>query len=190
MTGMTEELRGEIERRTLAWVRAFVVGLDLCPFARGPLDAGRVRVVVTEGADLEGVLTDLWLELDRLVAAPPEEVETTLLVIPNALADFDDYLDGLRIAEDILTRRGYDGVLQIASFHPRYEFEGAGAADPANDTNRSPYPMFHLLREKSVSRAVDGHADVDAIPERNAALLRSMDPARLAAWRRGELPED
>lgn len=180
----------EVAARTRTWLGDVVVGLDLCPFARGPLEGGRVRIVVSEATDLEAALTDLWMELDRLTGTPVKALETTLLVVPGCLGDFEDYLDALHVAEGILAQRGFEGIVQIASFHPDYCFADAAPGDPANHTNRSPFPMFHLLREDSVTRAVDGHPDIAAIPERNAALLRTLDPRRLEAWRRGERPEE
>lgn len=174
---MTYEQRIRLE--TLAWVERVVVGLDLCPFARAPLEAGRVRVVVTDCADARELLTVVDDELGYLMAADPGEVETTLIVHPECLTDFADYNDFLDPAEQLLELRGVEGDVQIASFHPDYCFADAELDDQANYSNRSPYPMLHLLREASVAKAVDAHPDIAAIPEANIAQLRALSLAKL-----------
>ena len=178
---MDERVVIEATRR---WVVGVVVGLNLCPFARRVSEAGRVRYAVTGAADEEGLLGALGAELSALAAAPRAEVETTLLVHPGVLADFADYNDFLPAADALVRRLGLRGVVQIAGFHPNYQFAGADRDAVENYTNRSPYPMLHLLREASVTEVA---ADPDAlagIPVRNVAVLRRLGREEvLARWR-------
>lgn len=163
------------------WLERAVIGLNLCPYARAPHVGGRVRWVVSEAGDGDGLVEELLGELEHLRQHDSAEVETTLLVIPDLLADFEDYLDLLHAAEALLQALGYAGEFQLASFHPDYRFEGADADAIENCSNRSPLPMLHLLREDSISRIVDAGADVDAIPERNQQRLRELGHA---GWKR------
>ncbi|MCB9760338.1 MAG: DUF1415 domain-containing protein [Alphaproteobacteria bacterium] len=157
---------------TRAWVEDFVVRLDLCPFAAGPLRAGRVRFVRCDAADASGVLDALIEEAARLDGAGGPD--TTLLVLPGGFSAFDDFLDLIDLSEDLMHKAGYDGVLQLAAFHPAWVFADAPPDDPANATNRAPWPTLHLLRWADVRRAVDHHPDTTAIPRRNADLLRAL----------------
>jgi uncharacterized protein len=169
----------EVRLATLAWVERVVIGLDLCPFARAPVEAGRVRVLVTACEDPRELLTVLDDALTQLLAEGPAELETTLIVHPNCLVDFEDYNDFLDPAEGLLELRELLGVVQIASFHPDYRFADVAHDDQANYTNRSPYPMLHLLREASVARAVAGHPDIEAVPAANVARLRALSRGRI-----------
>jgi len=169
----------EVIRRTRDWLRTVVVGLDLCPFARGPLQAGRVRIAASGAGTVQDALEDLGLELDRLLATAPDVLETTLVVYPQVFEGFPDFVDATAIARELVASLA-EGVVQLADFHPDYVFAGSPASDPAHRTNRSPYPMWHLLRESSVGRAVDGYPDIAEIPVRNARRLREMDPGRFA----------
>ncbi len=169
---------------TSAWLERVVIGLGLCPFAKAVHVKQQIRYRVTDvsaPSDLLAVLAD---ELRALADADPELVDTTLLIHPHVLGSFLDYNDFLTDADDKLNELELDGELQIASFHPDYCFAGADADDPANYTNRSPYPMLHLLREASVSRAVASFPDPGTIFERNIATLRELSPERLAALTR------
>lgn len=162
---------------TRRWVERFVVGLNLCPFAAPLLrdgDRGRLRIAVCTATDIEQLATAVLDELELLRATPEAELTTSLLVFERALADFDDYLDFLALAEDLLHDSGLEGSLQIASFHPDYQFEGSPVHDVANFTNRAPYPMLHFLREDTVSRALERYADPEAIPLRNIERLRAL----------------
>ncbi len=163
------------------WLERAVIGLNLCPYARAPHVGGRVRWVLSEAPDSDTLVEELLRELEHLRQHDSAEVETTLLVVPDLLADFADYLDLLHAAEALLQALGYAGEFQLASFHPDYRFEGADADAIENCTNRSPLPMLHLLREDSISRVVDAGADVDAIPERNQQRLRALGHA---GWER------
>jgi uncharacterized protein len=160
--------------RTRRWLQEVVVNLDLCPFARGPLQAGRVRIARSDAKDTVSALSDLGLELQRLLVAEPGELETTLVVFSVAFPQFADFLEATALARDLVASVA-EGVLQVADFHPEYAFADVAKTDPSNWTNRSPFPMWHVLRESSVARAVEGHPDAYGIPERNVALLREMD---------------
>jgi hypothetical protein len=166
---------------TRAWVERAVIGLRLCPFAAGAHRAGKVRYACSSARDADALLDDLRSEVERLLAASPEAIETTLLVHAWVLRDFESYNAFLDVADALLDALGASGVLQIASFHPDYRFAGTRADDVANATNRSPHPLLQLLREASVSAAVDAGADGEAIAEANVATLRRLGAA---GWER------
>ena len=159
---------------TKQWVETVVLGLNLCPFARLPFYAGRVRFVVYEGTDIVKLAKLMVEEARLLVITPAEEVETTLLIHPNALPDFQDYLDYLEEAGRLIQDNGLEGIIQVASFHPDYQFEGTEPGAPENYTNRSPYPMLHLLREESIERALWSFEHPEQIPERNIQKMREL----------------
>lgn len=159
---------------TRCWVREVVVGLNLCPFAAAPLKGERIRYVLTHEETAEGIYRALLSEMETLIGLPLSEVETSIFVVPRGLEDFADYLDLLDVAEGVIPEAGLDGVLQLASFHPEYCFDGSDMDDPANYTNRSPYPMFHLIREEPLAQALESYPDPEAIPKRNMALLRDL----------------
>jgi len=164
---------------TRRWVSAVVIGLNLCPFARRVFDADRIRYVVTAAADAEALRQDLARELTALEAAPRSVVETTLLIHPRALGDFLDYNDFLAVGDRLLQSLGLRGTIQIASFHPDYRFVGTEPDAVENYTNRSPYPMLHLLREVSVSEVADDPAALEDIPRRNVETLRRLGRAAI-----------
>ena len=161
------------------WVDSFVVALNLCPFARRELANDRVRFTVTDAATEEQLLMAIRVELDLLER--DDTVETTLLIHPAVLTDFDDFNLFLPYANRLLVQMQLKGVYQIASFHPRYQFGSTAPDDAENYTNRSPYPMLHLIREASVERAVARYPDVDQIPARNIELMDRMGADKLAA---------
>lgn len=176
-------LDADVIAMTRAWVANFVVAHDVCPFAGREVRRDSLRYVVANDDDPEHLLHALIEECQRLDAEPA--IETTLMILPEGLADFDDYLDLLGVAEALLEVEGYAGIYQLASFHPDYifentDFEGSAADDPANYTNRSPWPMWHLLRESSVEAAVAAYPDPESIPEINVAALREIGSAALA----------
>lgn len=160
--------------RMRAWVDRAVIGLNLCPFARAVQAKDQVRWVVTPADDEDALLAALCEEMHRLAAADPAEHDTTLLIHPRVLGDFLDYNDFLDAADATVDELGYAGVLQVASFHPRYQFEGSDEDDVTNATNRAPYPTLHLLREDSVDRAVDAFPEAEAIYERNLETLERI----------------
>lgn len=164
---------------TRAWVEGFVVAHNVCPFARRELVGETIRFVEVSASQWEPALKVLIAECRQLDAAPT--IETTLLVLRPGLEDFDDYLDFLAVAEALLVEQGYEGTYQLASFHPDYCFDGTEQDDPANFTNRSPWPMLHLLREAGLERALVHYPDPEAIPERNIERMRQLGSERLAA---------
>ncbi|MCO6476490.1 MAG: DUF1415 domain-containing protein [Phaeodactylibacter sp.] len=166
-------MQKEIEA-TKHWVEKIVVGLNLCPFARLPFTTGRVRYVLYEGTDVVQLARLMVEEARHLERTPAVEVETTLLILSNALPDFMDYLDFLEEAEWLIRENGLEGIVQVASFHPHYQFADAGPEAPENYTNRSPYPMLHLLREESIERALERYIDPEEIPERNIEKMREL----------------
>jgi hypothetical protein len=171
-------------RETSAWVERAVIGLNLCPFAKAVQVKQLIRYECSEARDTAALLDVLRDELRRLADTPIDEVETTLLVHPWVLRDFIDYNDFLDEAAALLCELGLDGTLQIASFHPHYQFAGTEVADIDNATNRSPHPMLHLLREASIERAVAAFPEAEVIYETNMRTLRALGPrgwARLQA---------
>lgn len=161
------------------WVENPVIELNLCPFAKRELVKNRVRFSVTHADNEEALLADLHRELSTLDADP--SVETTLLIHPDVLADFHQYNQFLDLAEGLLVQRELEGVYQIASFHPDYQFGGTEPDDAENYTNRSPFPILHLLREASLDDALARYPDAEAIAERNIGLLKRMGTERMAA---------
>lgn len=159
---------------TLRWLERAVIGLNLCPFAKAVYVKGQVHCVVSSAADLEALRDDLLNELRNLVALAPSVRDTTVLVVQNLLQDFYDYNDFLNVADDCLLALDLEGVIQIASFHPQYQFAGTDEDDITNFTNRSPYPTLHLIREASIDRAVAAFPDAEAIFEVNMATMNRL----------------
>ena len=166
---------------TRAWVDRAVIGLNLCPFAKAPQVKGLVRYVASAATDPAALLADLIAELERLAESRPDKLETTLLIHPGVLADFAEYNDFLEVTDSTLEELELDGILQVASFHPDYQFEGTAAHDVGNATNRSPYPTLHLIREESIDRAVEAFPDAEMIYETNVATLEKLGAAGWAA---------
>jgi hypothetical protein len=160
--------------RTQAWLRRAVIGLNLCPFAKAVEAKGQVRYVISDATDPERLLDDLCRELDLLAEVDAATVDTTLLIHPQVLGDFLDYNDFLDRADAAIDRLGYAGVLQVASFHPDYQFAGTAQDDVENASNRSPYPTLHLLREASIDRAVAAFPEAESIYEGNIRTLREL----------------
>jgi hypothetical protein len=159
---------------TRRWLERAVIGLNLCPFARAVHMKQQIRWVESPARDAEELLVDLAAELRLLADADPEQVETTLLIHPRALTDFRDYNDFLDVADATIEAMCLAGVVQVASFHPDYQFAGTAPDDVENLSNRSPHPMLHLLREDSIARAVAAFPDTAAIYERNIETLRHL----------------
>jgi len=170
---------------TRRWVSAVVVGLNLCPFAPAVFAAGRIRYAVTAAADWVTLLSALGAELLALAAAPRADVETTLLIHPLVLSAFSDFNDFLPEADRLLSTLGLRGVIQVVGFHPRYQFAGTSPDAAENYTNRSPYPMLHLLREESVTEVAGDPAALAAIPRRNREILRGLGRAGILARLKG-----
>ncbi|MBI1284834.1 MAG: DUF1415 family protein [Thiobacillus sp.] len=170
---------------TREWLQKAVIGLNLCPFAKAVVLKDQVRFVVSTAPHLDGLLEDLDCELDFLAAADPEAIDTTLLIHPTLLPDFLDFNDFMQLAEAAVGEHGLEGVIQIASFHPAFQFEGTAPDDMGNYTNRAPFPTLHLLREASIERAVAAFPEAATIYERNIETLRALGPAGWQAlWRK------
>ena len=168
---------------TRVWLQRAVIGLNLCPFAKAVHVKDQIRYVVSPARTQEELLADLGRELRALANADPEVCDTTLLIHPFALTDFLDYNDFLDVADAAIDELGLDGVLQVASFHPEYQFAGTEAGDVTNNTNRSPYPTLHLLREDSVDRAVEVFPQADRIYAANIETLERLGHAGwMALW--------
>jgi hypothetical protein len=166
---------------TRRWLERAVIGLNLCPFAKAVYVKQQVRFVLSDAELEDDLLEELGDELLRLRDTPAQEIDTTLLVHPRVLTDFLDYNDFLDRVDALIEALDLDGVLQVASFHPQYQFADSDPDDPGNCTNRAPWPTLHLLREDSLDRAVAAYPDADAIVERN---LRTMEKLGLDGFRR------
>ncbi|MGZ4958766.1 MAG: DUF1415 domain-containing protein [Methylomonas sp.] len=164
---------------TKNWLTSFIIAHNICPFARQVYDNDSIRFVVVESRNPEDCLQTLIEECQYLDAQTG--TETTLLIFENSCAEFDDYLDLVAVAEQLLNDQGYEGVYQLASFHPDYCFAESSNDDPANYTNRSPYPMLHLIRESSIERALQAYPHPERIPERNIKLTRSLGLKQMQA---------
>lgn len=177
--GLDNRLKDEeIVAAVQCWVESFVIDMNLCPFAKRELIRNRVRFAVTAAKTEAALLVALRTELELLDG--DSAIETTLLIHVNVLQDFDDYNQFLNYTDKLLRQTGLEGVYQIASFHPQYRFDGTGPDDAENYTNRSPYPMLHIIREASLARAIAQSADVDQIPARNIALMNKLGQDKLS----------
>lgn len=162
------------------WIEKAVIGLNFCPFAKAVYVKNQVRFVVSAAPHLDGFLEDLDRELDFLAAADPDEIDTTLLIHPTLLPDFLDFNDFMQLADAAVYEHGLDGAIQIASFHPRFQFEGTEPDDIGNYTNRAPFPTLHLLREASIERAVAAFPEAETVYERNIETLQKLG---IEGWR-------
>lgn len=171
----------EVIAATRLWLKRAVIGLNLCPFAKAVHLKQQIRYAVSAAQTPEDLLADLVAELRILQAADPSEIDTTLLVHPQVLADFLDYNDFLELADAAVAGEGLEGEIQIASLHPHYQFAGTRPEDIENYSNRSPYPTLHLLREASIERAVEAFPEASRIYERNIDTLRRLGHE---GWRR------
>ena len=171
---MTTPDSATVTDHTRQWLEKAVIGLNLCPFAKAPHVKNLVRISVSQAHHLDGFLEDLDRELQLLGDTPADELETTLLVHPTLFPDFDTFNQMLDIADAAVVDNGLEGIVQIAPFHPDFQFEGTDSDDIGNYTNRSPYPTLHLIREDSIAKAAQAFPDASAIFERNIALLEKM----------------
>jgi hypothetical protein len=171
--------------QTQLWLQQAVIGLNLCPFAKAVHAKGQIRWVLSEAQDEAALLETLKAELQTLATADPEALDTTLIVHPQVLADFLDFNDFLDLADGLLEDLGLDGTLQIASFHPHYQFAGTEPDEMGNFSNRSPHPTLHLLREASIDKAVTAFPEAEAIYERNIETLERLGPAGWQALLKG-----
>jgi hypothetical protein len=156
---------------TKKWVEEFVIGLNLCPFARKPYQKHQIRFCTTEKSVPEEVLLEFWEEVQLLLDKPGEEISNTLLVLTKVNWDFETFLGTFYVAEELLEEQGLDEIIQLAGFHPDFRFENAKEEEPVNFVNRSPAPMIHLLRVDEVTQAVNSHPDAETITDRNRQVL-------------------
>lgn len=168
------EVSEQVESTVREWVDQVVVKLGLCPFAAPVIESEGLRVVVAETTDEDDAMATVLQEVRALIEGDDEGVATTMIVTPNQFKDFEAYLEILAELEGVLDEAGADHLIQIASFHPDYLFEDVEADDRSNYTNRSPFPIFHLLRQEDVEEALDSWREPMRIPERNIELLRNM----------------
>ncbi|MCM2679451.1 DUF1415 domain-containing protein [Echinimonas agarilytica] len=169
---MTNNLKIIIQQ----WLDDVVIGLNLCPFAARPQRNGQIEIVVSQARSDEALMIDLQQQMARLIETPAAQLETTILAVPHMLSDFEQYNQFLDLADMLIAQSGYEGVLQVASFHPDYQFADTHPDDAENLTNRSPVPIFHLLREQSLSDAIENYTDPDKIPERNIRRMERLSP--------------
>ena len=170
----------EVLAKTRHWLEAAVIGLNLCPFTKAVYVKNQVRLVVSKARHADDLLEELDRELDLLVATPASEIDTTLLIHPTLFEDFLDFNDFLEVAEGVVDEHGLEGVIQLASFHPQFQFDGTEPDAISNYTNRAPFAIVHLLREDSVERAVEAFPQADAIFETNMATLEKLG---LPGWK-------
>ena len=159
---------------TVRWMERAVIGLNLCPFAKAVHSKGQIHYVVSEATDARDLLQALHQELEALAEANPEKRDTTLLIAPQCLEDFLDFNDFLELADNLIDALDLGGILQVASFHPRFQFADTEPGDITNATNRAPYPTLHLLREESIDRAVEAFPEAETIYERNMQVLQDL----------------
>ena len=167
----------EILAATRIWLEKAVIGLNLCPFAKAVYVKNQVRLVVSRARHADDLLEELDRELDLLVATPADEIDTTLLIHATLFDDFLDFNDFLEVADGVVEEHALEGVIQLASFHPRFQFDGTEPDDISNYTNRAPFAMLHLLREASVEKAVEAFPEAEAIFEENIKTLEKLGHA-------------
>jgi hypothetical protein len=163
-----------VRREMFEWIEEAVIGLDLCPFAAQPVESESLRVAVVEAWDFERAVRASLDELERLVEADTDEISTTLVAFSEAFSDFETFLDAAAVVRELVGEAGLEGVVQVATFHPDYQFADTEPNELGNYTNRAPYPTLHFLREEDVTAAVGRHPDPDSIPQRNIETLESM----------------
>ena len=177
-------MTGHAERHIRLWLDDFVVGLNLCPFARPLLNASNLRIEVCEASDAAALRSAFLQELNLLQRSTEQDIATTLLAFPHALRDFADYLWFLDDAQALLLEAGLQGLVQLASFHPQYRFAGEASDAASHYSNRAPYPLIHVLRENMLTRALEDFTNPERIPERNIETLNSIGVEELERrWR-------
>ncbi|UTA47848.1 DUF1415 domain-containing protein [Simiduia sp. 21SJ11W-1] len=173
----SESAASAIISATEQWLHDVVIGLNLCPFARKPARKGAIRYAVASATDDETLMAELLHECQLLDEQPADALETTLLIVPGHLQSFEDFNHFLNLADWLIERHEYEGVYQLATFHPHYQFAGTAPDDAENLTNRAPYPILHLLREASLTQVLESYPNPEAIPEHNIARVRGLTQA-------------
>ena len=164
----------QVLKQTRHWLEKAVIGLNLCPFAKAVYVKNQIRLVVSHARHADDLLEELDSELALLVASPAEEIDTTLLIHPALFEDFLDFNDFMEIAEGVVGEHELEGIIQLASFHPKFQFDGTELDDIGNFTNRAPFAMLHLLREESIERAVQAFPQAEAIFKENIKTLEKL----------------
>ena len=164
----------EIAEQVNQWLNDVVIGLNLCPFAAKPQRNKQIKIYVSGASQEEALLEDILTQLMELDSTTAEELETTLVVVPNMLSDFYDYNLFIDWVEALIRQQNWEGVFQLATFHPDYCFGGTDPEDDENLTNRSPYPVFHLIREESMEKVLKHYPNPEAIPDTNIARVESL----------------
>ena len=164
-------------QHTENWIRSFIIQLNLCPFAKREVERGRLRIQVSSTSKITEALAEFHAELRLLDET--RDIETSLVIFPTLLNDFFAYLEFVDLAEDLILAQGYEGIYQLATFHPDYCFADVDFNDVSNYTNRSPYPMLHLLREESLEKAIAYYGDTTKIPEKNVAAMHELGEAAM-----------
>jgi len=182
---MEVHIEADVIAATRHWLTRAVIGLNLCPFAKAVHIKGQIHYFVSAATEAPALLDDLERELSALAQCDAQQTDTTLVIVPHMLASFDDYNDFIYFSERLLKSLRLSGVLQIASFHPHYQFADTAPDAIENYTNRSPYPIFHLLREASVARAVEAFPEAAEIYERNQQTLRELGREGWLEWLAG-----
>ena len=169
----------DIEQTVQQWLNDVVIGLNLCPFAAKPQRNKQIKIHVSSDKNENDLLESIYLQLKELDETSPQELETTLVVAPYLLENFEDYNQFLDLVEGLVVQLGKSGIYQIASFHPDYCFYGTEPEDAENLTNRSPYPVFHLIREESMEKVLKHYPDPESIPERNIDCVENLTPEQI-----------
>ena len=176
---MSKVAKKDVIQQVQQWLENVVIGLNLCPFASKPNRNKQIHIHVSEGSTEEQLLEDIYQQLRILDETPADELETTLVVAPNLFEAFDDYNQFLDLVDALLIQAGKDGTYQIASFHPDYCFFGTEPEDAENLTNRSPFPIIHLIREESIEKVLKHYPDPEAIPERNIECVENLSKEQI-----------
>ncbi|MGR5065056.1 DUF1415 domain-containing protein [Photobacterium sp. DNB22_13_2] len=177
---MPNYIKEEVHQQVTHWLEEVVIGLNLCPFAAKPNRNKQIQIFISEAPNEDVLLEEIYQQLQKLDTTPVEELETTLVVTPNLFSDFADYNQYLDLIDALVFQMGYQGTYQVASFHPDYCFHGTEPDDAENLTNRSPYPIFHLIREASMEKVLKHYPDPEAIPERNIECVENLTEEEVA----------
>lgn len=169
-----------VHQQVQQWLENVVIGLNLCPFAAKPNRNKQIQIFISEANDEDVLLEEIYQQLKKLDSTPVKELETTLVVTPHLFEDFADYNQYLDLVDALLFQMGYQGTYQVASFHPDYCFHGTQPDDAENLTNRSPYPIFHLIREESMEKVLKHYPDPEGIPGRNIERVESLTDEEIA----------
>ena len=176
---MSELTDAQIKKQTMAWICSFIIEYNICPFAKHTVNQETLAIDIVQPSNVEQALETMMSTIVRM--DNDTKIETVLLLFPDMFSSFDDYLDFVSLAEELLSLSGYDGIYQLATFHPNYCFADVLATDVSNYTNRSPYPMLHILRESSIEKAIDYYGDTSNIPDNNIATMHQLGLDKIMA---------